>query len=102
MWDDSDDDLRDDEIPDEADDDDDDGTAPCPHCGAPIFEDSERCPYCENYLSREDRPWDKPLWIVAGAVACLGAVMSWTFGRSWLVLGGVLAVAIVLFGKRPR
>lgn len=37
---------------------DDDGpaTVPCPHCRAEILEDSERCPRCGEYLSREDAP----------------------------------------------
>ncbi|HSQ57628.1 MAG TPA: hypothetical protein VLM40_18040 [Gemmata sp.] len=37
---------------------DDDGppTVACPHCGAEILEDSEQCPRCETFLSREDAP----------------------------------------------
>jgi hypothetical protein len=37
---------------------DDDGppTVPCPHCAADILEDSERCPECGRYLSKEDAP----------------------------------------------
>ena len=31
-------------------------TVPCPYCRAPIHEDAERCPKCENYISREDAP----------------------------------------------
>jgi predicted nucleic acid-binding Zn ribbon protein len=31
-------------------------TVPCPHCRAEIIEDSEQCPRCGNYLSREDAP----------------------------------------------
>ena len=36
--------------------DDDAETVPCPHCGAEVYEDAERCPRCERYLSAEDRP----------------------------------------------
>ena len=31
--------------------DDDEDTIPCPYCGHPIFDDTPRCPHCENYLS---------------------------------------------------
>lgn len=63
---------------DDDDDDDDDGNDPCPHCGASIYGDSERCPICGEYLSREDTPWTpKPLWIVLGVAAGLYAVYTW-------------------------
>ena len=31
-----------------------DATIDCPHCGKEIYEDAERCPHCERYLSDED------------------------------------------------
>ncbi len=72
----------DDDCPDESDDDsDDDPTAPCPHCGRSIYDDAERCPSCGAYLSREDAPWRRPLWIVLGVLVCLGIVWSWNFAR---------------------
>ncbi len=59
-------------------DEDDDGNDPCPHCGASIYGDSERCPICGKYLSREDVPrTPKPWWILIGVVAGLYAVYSW-------------------------
>lgn len=79
-----DDDDRDDD--DEAlegvyDDEDDDLTVPCPYCQRPIHEDSQRCPYCEKYLSGEDAPPErKPLWIIIGALLCLGIVCCWMMG----------------------
>jgi hypothetical protein len=58
--------------------DDDEPTVPCPYCRREILEDAERCPYCENYISAEDAPpVAKPLWIIAGAVACLLAICWW-------------------------
>lgn len=58
-----------------------DATVPCPHCGADIFDDAERCPKCGKYLSREDSPaTHKPLWVVAGAVICLLIAVTWIFG----------------------
>jgi hypothetical protein len=59
-------------------DEDDDLCMPCPHCGHKILEESERCPHCERYLSREDTPpARKPLWIWVGVIACLYVVYRW-------------------------
>jgi hypothetical protein len=61
-------------------DEDDDLCIPCPFCGHDILEDSERCPHCERYLSREDFPTPrKPIWIWLGVVACLYVVYRWIF-----------------------
>jgi len=60
---------------------DEEATIPCPHCGKQIHEESQRCPYCENYLSREDAPPSrKPWWMILGAIACLYAVYRWIVG----------------------
>jgi hypothetical protein len=59
---------------------DDDGveTVPCPHCGEAVYEEAERCPHCEAYLSEEDAPpARKPWWVVAGALAVLAVVALW-------------------------
>lgn len=78
-WDDDPEDDWDDED-DEAVDEGDDVLAPCPYCGREILEDSERCPRCGTYISREDAPHrPKPWWIVVGAIAGLYAVYRWTF-----------------------
>jgi hypothetical protein len=58
----------------------DDGTAPCPYCGRDILEDSERCPECGSYISREDAPYQrKPWWIIIGVIAGLYAVSRCIF-----------------------
>jgi predicted nucleic acid-binding Zn ribbon protein len=59
----------------------DDTTAECPHCGASIYDDSERCPRCENYLSQEDATTSRPLWFIVCAVLCLLAALGWAMGR---------------------
>lgn len=74
MW--HDDDLDDREWPD---DEDDDQTIPCPHCREPVYEDAERCPSCGRYLTREDVPWRRPIWLVAGVLIGLAIVAYWTF-----------------------
>ena len=78
MW--HDDDLDDREWPDDdGDDDRDDPTIPCPHCREPVYEDAERCPSCGRYLTREDVPWRRPIWLVAGVLIGLAIVVYWTF-----------------------
>jgi len=63
---------------DEFDSEDGNDTIPCPYCQEPIHEDSQRCPHCENYISREDAPpARKPPWIVLGLLVCLLIVILW-------------------------
>ncbi len=53
-------------------------TIACPYCQAEIHEESLRCPFCENYLSRVDSPPQRrPLWLVVGIVICLILVLLW-------------------------
>jgi hypothetical protein len=60
------------------DDEDEEPTIPCPHCGAEIHEDSERCPSCEAYISKQDAPPSpKPWWFIVGVIACLYVVYRW-------------------------
>jgi hypothetical protein len=59
-------------------DDDEEPTIPCPHCRREIHEDSDRCPYCERYLSKEDMPpARKPWWLIIGVAVCLYVVYRW-------------------------
>jgi hypothetical protein len=71
----------DDELDEEADDydsSDDEPTIPCPYCRREIHEDSQRCPYCAHYLSREDAPpARKPWWMILGVAVCLYVVYRW-------------------------
>jgi hypothetical protein len=63
------------------DDDDEEPTIPCPHCRRPIHEESQRCPYCGNYISEEDiAPGRKPWWIIIGALLVLYVVYRWMAG----------------------
>lgn len=51
---------------------DDDELVDCPHCGQEIYEDAERCPHCEMYVTDFDSPTtSRPKWVVATAVLLL-------------------------------
>jgi hypothetical protein len=76
MWRDAPEDIDDDEYPEEVDENSDE-TVPCLYCREPVYEDSERCPHCGKYLSREDAPWRRPWWLVLGVVLCLAVVFWW-------------------------
>ena len=52
-------------------------TIVCPHCKQEIYEDSERCPHCERYLSDRDLRPKKSWLIVTGAGVCLYIVYRW-------------------------
>jgi hypothetical protein len=78
--------LRDDDGSDEFDVDSDgadssDDLMECPYCREPIYEDAQRCPHCEKYLSREDALTRTPVWILVCGVLALGAAVSWVFMR---------------------
>ena len=58
--------------------DDDDALIDCPYCGEPIFDDAERCPYCECYISEQDRPpTTRPWWFVLGFLLCIAIIYLW-------------------------
>lgn len=68
-------DWDDDDIDDESDDE----TIPCPHCRRTVYEDAERCPACGHYLSIEDAPRHRPLWLIVGVGVCLAIIYNWIF-----------------------
>ena len=76
-WDEDEDDWDDDEEPE----DEEEATIPCPYCKRHIHEDSQRCPFCEYYLSQEDAPpCRKPWWVIVGALLVLYVVYRWIAG----------------------
>jgi len=79
MYDEDDDDFEDDDFG--GSDIEDEPTIACPYCRAEIHEDAQRCPHCEQYISREDAPpTRKPWWIIAGVILCLYLVYRWIVG----------------------
>jgi len=57
-------------------------TEPCPYCGKAVFEQAERCPNCGSYISADDSGGRRPLWVVAGVVITVGAILM-----VWVVWG---------------
>ena len=78
-WRDADDERDDVEFPDAYGDDPDaeSTTFPCPHCFHTVYDGTERCPGCGNYLSVEDAPARRPWWLVVGVLVCLIVVIGW-------------------------
>lgn len=69
-------DLSERDDPDDADWDEDEGderaeTVPCPYCRKPVYEGAELCPHCGSFISFEDAPRRRPLWVWIGVVLCL-------------------------------
>jgi uncharacterized paraquat-inducible protein A len=60
--------------------DDDEPCISCPNCQKQIHEDSQRCPYCETYISSEDVRTPRKPWLIIGVVLCLYVVYRWIVG----------------------
>ncbi|MBA4018405.1 MAG: hypothetical protein C0483_14660 [Pirellula sp.] len=73
-------DADDDDIDEEDDSDDADGDdlLPCPHCGAAIYEQSEKCPKCGEYVD-PDAQHRKPLWVVFTLLVLIATFMFYAF-----------------------
>lgn len=52
----------------------------CPNCQKQIHEDSQRCPYCETYISAEHVRTSRKPWLILGVVLCLYVVYRWIVG----------------------
>jgi hypothetical protein len=50
----------------------------CPYCAAEMLELSPQCPSCGRYVSEEDRPAQRPGWLVVMVVVCLLITLAWT------------------------
>lgn len=79
--------FQDDDSDDPYDDDDGDpydddlaaATIACWYCGHEVYEDAERCPHCEQYLSREEdrRGPAWPWWVWLGLGLAFLVVLWW-------------------------
>jgi predicted nucleic acid-binding Zn ribbon protein len=74
-------DLDEREEPDETDLRTDDPTSvdlePCPYCGKMVHEMADVCPYCRSFISIEEAPSQRPIWLILGVVLCLLVVLMW-------------------------
>ena len=68
-------DPDDSDLDENADDEDSADTRPCPSCGNPVYADAEQCPKCGQYISRDDFPSKKPLWIILTAGVCVAVIL---------------------------
>ncbi len=59
------------EDPDESDADDEESLVACPRCGKMFLEDAVRCPKCGEFQTEEDRPSNKPIWMLATVIVLL-------------------------------
>lgn len=73
--------MIDDSDEDNVDDDNDEATLsrPCPSCGLEVYEDTERCPICGDYITPNwsalrGMPWR---WIVMGLLGFVAVLMAW-------------------------
>jgi hypothetical protein len=50
---------------------------PCPHCRAEIDEESEQCPKCGMFISKEDAPsgGKSSVWVILLTLALLAAIV---------------------------
>lgn len=73
-------DLRDEELPDEADCDTDDAVAhsfdlePCIFCGEPIYEDADICYHCGSYVGPEAKS-RRSRWLIVFMIALTAALL---------------------------
>jgi len=53
--------------------------APCPACGAEIYAEADRCPYCGQYVTEPWRNRESGRWWLWGlaALAVLAALVAW-------------------------
>ena len=74
--DDDDDDRDDDPSPSDQDDSEEEDTLPCPFCKKPVYERSDICPHCGNFISFEaESAYPRKLWFLVGVVLALGVVI---------------------------
>lgn len=78
-WKEDDDDLDERDDPDASDQDSDDdasATVSCPNCGQDVYEDADRCPYCNEYITAASSG-GRPTWLIIAAILALLGVLFW-------------------------
>jgi len=52
---------------------------PCPSCGEPVYEETQRCPYCGDYVTPGRGPATRnlPRWaVVLGVIGVIGTILA--------------------------
>jgi predicted nucleic acid-binding Zn ribbon protein len=65
------------DVDDSDDDHEGDNSAACPYCGKPVYDGTEICPHCRNFISFEDAPRRHPWWIWVGVLLALAGMLWW-------------------------
>ncbi len=64
--------------------DDDSELLPCPSCGAMIYEETEKCPYCGEWVTPRNAGQRMPWWVTIGGIIAIVAFLFWVFrGLLW-------------------
>jgi predicted nucleic acid-binding Zn ribbon protein len=79
------DEFQDNEFPNHDSDDEPTQTAPCPQCGADIYEDAVQCSACGTYITQETNVWSgrPPWWIILGLLGILAVVLALAGFSAW-------------------
>lgn len=72
---------QDPEGPDPADMSEEPATVPCPYCKREVLDDSVGCPYCGNYLSKEDDPSPREWWWVVALILLVMMLLTYLIRR---------------------
>ena len=69
---------------DRDDEDDELDAVPCPYCNRPVYEHADVCPHCGSFLSFQNAPRHRPLWIVVAAILAILGIGWWAV---WMLIG---------------
>jgi hypothetical protein len=56
----------------------------CPHCRSEIYEDSQRCPKCDNYITPSISPWNNKPFVWRLFMVTIVLVLVWVFLRDYI------------------
>ena len=79
------DELKEHEFPDDQFDDEWNETIACPQCGAEVYEDADYCPACDTYITPRSHTWSgRPTWwIVLGLLGILATILVLARFPAW-------------------
>ncbi len=53
----------------------------CPSCRRPVYEETQQCPHCGDWITpvAETRPWRRTVWVVAALLVILSMILVTIF-----------------------